>query len=139
MNTDFKVFLEGFLESWRKSSLTEMKEWISHDYQAREITNGEIVDFGYEESINGWEQGFHFVKENDAQWDLMEISKTPIRENEWLVIISATLLIKGKRMDTANVFFQTFKTGNNNDCKLVRSYIETGVPIDHIKHFHKEG
>lgn len=34
----------------------------SEDYKASEITGGKIIDFGYAESIEGWEQGFNFVK-----------------------------------------------------------------------------
>lgn len=135
MNTTFRSFLNGFLNSWQNSSIDEMKDLLSIDYQAREITNGEIEDFGYVESINGWEQGFKFVKENDAVWELKELSSTPLRQNEYLVIISATLVINGSSLDTANLFFQTFKTGNNQEWKLVRSYIEAGVPLDYLKDF----
>ena len=135
MDTTFKKFLDSYLNSWRNSSLVEMKDLLTHDYQAREFTNGEIVDFGYQESINGWEQGFQFVKENDAVWVINVLASNPLRENEYFVIISATMVINGKLLDTGNLFFDTFKMGINQEWKLVRSYIEAGVPIDQINDF----
>ena len=133
MDTTFRGFLNNFLNSWNNSSINEMKNYLSPDYQAREITNGEILDFGYQDSIKGWEQGFQFVKENDAVWQLNEVSSTSLREKEYLVIISATIAINGKSMDTANLFFNTFKKETDREWKLVRSYIEAGVLINYIK------
>lgn len=133
METSFRVFLNKYMEIWRNSSLNELKEVISKDYQAREITGGKIIDFGYDESISGWEQGFIYVKENKADWELKEVSVIPLRENEKMVIITASLIIGGKRLETANLFFQTFKTENNSNWKLVRSYIEAGIPLDKMQ------
>ena len=113
---------------WRDSSLTNLKNLISQDYEAREIEGGNIVDFGYEESIDGWEQGFKFVKENNAHWNINVISIIPLRETETMAIISATMVIQGKSLETANMFFQTFKKNNINEWKLVRSYIEARIP-----------
>ena len=132
MENTFQQFLNTYLDVWRTSSLTELKDIISKDYKAREITGGEIIDFGYEESINGWEQGFNFVQENNAEWILKEISIFPLRVDETLVILSATMVIKGKRLETANLFFQTFKRNSAGDWKLVRSYIEAGISNDNI-------
>ena len=129
MHNSFSVFLDKYLDVWRNSSLVDLKELISQDYKAREITGRDIVDFGYEESINGWEQGFNFAKENNAKWNIKVVSILPLREDETMAILSATMIIKGKALETANLFFQTFKTNNNNDWKLVRSYIEAGIPF----------
>ncbi|MFZ7946013.1 flavoprotein [Neobacillus sp. 19] len=128
MDNSFSMFLDTYIDIRRTSSLEGLKELISKDYEAREITGGDIVDFGYEESIIGWEQGFDFAKENDAQWNIDVISILPLREAETMAIISATLVIQGKRLDTANLLFQTFKKNSINDWKLVRSYIEAGIP-----------
>lgn len=135
MDTTFRNFLDRFLISWKNSSIDEIKDLLTQDYQAREITNGEIVNFGYKESIGGWEQGFQFVKENDAVWEINVLSSTPLRENEYLVIISATIVINGKFLETTSLFFNTFKMENNQEWKLIRSYIEVGVPTDHINDF----
>jgi len=116
------------LNVWRDSSLTNLKNLISQDYEAREIEGGNIVDFGYEESIDGWEQGFKFVKENNAHWNINVISIIPLRETETMAIISATMVAQGKSLETANMFFQTFKKNNINEWKLVRSYIEARIP-----------
>jgi hypothetical protein len=132
MDIRFRKFIDEYMEIWRASSLLELKEIISKDYKAREVTGGEVVDFGFEESIKGWEQGFNFVKENNAQWGLKEILIISLRDYEKMVIMSAALIIDGKILDTANLFFQTFKYENNNEWKLVRSYIEAGLPIDKI-------
>ncbi|WP_427136870.1 flavoprotein [Psychrobacillus psychrodurans] len=129
MDNQFSKFLDIYLDIWRESSLKDLKKLISRDYKAREIIGGDIFDFGYEESLNGWEQGFSFAKENNAQWNINVISILPLRENETMAILSATLIIQGKSIETANLFFQTFKKDSINDWKLVRSYIEAGIPF----------
>jgi hypothetical protein len=131
-NYTFGQFLNTFIDAWKQSSITNMAKFISNDYQAREITRGEIVDFGYEESISGWKQGFDFVMENGAKWEINEISIFALRENEMLAILSATIIIPGKTMETANLFFDTFKKSDDNDWQLIRSYIEAGVPIENL-------
>lgn len=49
-----------------------------------------------------------------------------------MAILSATLVIDGKKLDNVSLFFQTFKKQEKNDWKLIRSYIETGVPNENI-------
>ncbi|MDI2589092.1 flavoprotein [Psychrobacillus sp. NEAU-3TGS] len=132
MQNSFSSFLDNYLEIWRNSSLADLKNILSKDYKAREITGEEIVDFGYEESIKGWEQGFKFAKENNAEWKIDVISMLPLREGETMVIISATLVNQGKSLETANLFFQTFQKNSKNEWKLVRSYIEAGIPYVNI-------
>ncbi|MGD6846620.1 flavoprotein [Rossellomorea aquimaris] len=129
----FRPFIDAFLDAWNRSSLMELAYFISKEYQAREVTGGEIADFGYEESIEGWKQGFHFVKVNDAKWDVNEMSIIPLREDEIMAILSATIHIQGKSMETANIFFNTFKKNKHSEWKLVRSYIEAGVSIEKLK------
>lgn len=126
MDNSFSLFLNTFLDAWKTSSIGDLKEFISPEYNAREITDGNIVDFGYKESINGWEQGFNFAKEKNAQWNIKVESILPLREDETMAILLATLVIQGKSLETANLFFYTFKK-SNSDWKLVRSYIEAGV------------
>lgn len=132
MQNSFFRFLDNYLEIWRNSSLADLKNIISKDYEAREITGEDIVDFGYEESIKGWEQGFKFAKENNAEWNINVISILPLREGETMVILSATLVNQGKSLETANLFFQTFQKNSKNEWKLVRSYIEAGIPYVNI-------
>ncbi|HEY4599801.1 MAG TPA: flavoprotein [Cerasibacillus sp.] len=136
MDNSFRQFLDTYLDIWRNSPLTELSQLISKDYKAREITGENIVDFGYEESINGWEQGFNFVKENNAQWILNEISVIPLRIDEKSVILSATMIVQGKSLETSNLFFQTFKKNNFDDWKLVRNYVEVGVLNDNLNRIH---
>ncbi|WP_226087606.1 flavoprotein [Mesobacillus sp. S13] len=133
MDNLFREFLDTYLDAWRSSSLPQLKNFISRDYKAREITNGDIIDFGFEESIQGWEQGFNFAKENSAEWELNEITNIPLRADEILVIISATMSLQGKSLDTAHLFFQTFKKDSYGGWKLIRSYIEAGIPLGNIK------
>ncbi|WP_226646073.1 flavoprotein [Mesobacillus subterraneus] len=135
MDNQFRKFLDTYLEAWRSSSLPQIRDLISRNYKAREITDGDIIDFGFEESIHGWEQGFNFAKENNAEWELKEISTIPLRADETLVIISATMILQGKNFNTGHLFFQTFKKDTYDDWKLMRSYIEAGIPMDNIKRF----
>lgn len=126
----FKPFLDAFIVAWKNSSIIELETFISSDFQAREIRGGEIVDFGYEESIEGWKQGFAFVKKQRAEWEVNEVSVIPLKEDEVMAILSATIVMNGKAMETCHLFFDTFKKVDGADWKLVRSYIETGVVRD---------
>ncbi|WP_339264337.1 flavoprotein [Solibacillus sp. FSL W7-1472] len=132
MDNSFSIFLDTYLDAWRNSSLVDLKELISQSYEAREITGGDIVDFGYVESLNGWEQGFNFAKENNAQWNIRVVSILPLRKDETMAILSATMVIQGESLKTANLFFQTFKKYNQGDWKLVRSYIEAGISLNDV-------
>ncbi|MGA4515747.1 flavoprotein [Solibacillus silvestris] len=132
MDNSFTIFLDTYLDAWRNSSLVDLKELISQTYEAREITGGNIVDFGYVESLNGWEQGFNFAKENNAQWNIRVVSILPLRKDETMAILSATMVIQGESLKTANLFFQTFKKYNQGDWKLVRSYIEAGISLNDV-------
>ena len=60
------------------------------------------------------------------------LSTIPLNADETMVIISATMIIQGKSLDTANLFFQTFKNNRSYGWKLIRSYIESGIPNDNI-------
>ncbi|ESU33807.1 hypothetical protein G3A_04345 [Bacillus sp. 17376] len=128
MEKSFNRFLDEYLEVLRNSSLPELKLLISREYRAREVTEGKISDFGYDDSIRGWEQGFDFVKGNEARWELTVIDRIKIREHEVMAIILASLVINGKQMETGNLFFQTFT--NDFGWKLIRSYIEAGIPVN---------
>lgn len=130
MDNSFNSFFNSYIRIWQNSSLSEMKEIISQNYQAREITAGKIIDFGYEDSIKGWEQGFKFVKENKGEWKLNIYSILPLRDNEVLAIVSAELIINKKRLETGSLFFQTFT--NDFGWRLIRSYIETGISIEKL-------
>ena len=133
MEETFRVSLNSYLESWRSSSLAELKEFLSTDYMSRETSKGEIVDFGYEESIQGWEQGFNYVTENKAEWNVKEIAIMPLKAGENLVILSATIMINGNSIGTSNLFFETFKQDpSTSKWQLVRSYVETGVINENI-------
>ncbi|MBM7665821.1 hypothetical protein JOC25_002314 [Solibacillus kalamii] len=132
MDNSFSIFLDTYLDAWRNSSLADMKDLISQSYEAREITGGNIVDFGYEESLNGWEQGFNFAKESNAQWNIRVVSILPLRKDETMAILSATMVIQGESLKTANLFFQTFKKYNRGEWKLVRSYIEAGISLNDV-------
>ncbi len=131
MEESFNRFFEQYLEGWINSSLIQFKSMISQEYQAREITGGNITDFGYDESIRGWEHGFNFVKGNNAKWDLTEIKRIQLRENEILAVIVAKLVVDGEKMETCNLFFQTFTY--DFGWKLIRSYIEAGIPVSQFE------
>lgn len=132
MSQLFQVFLESYIESWKCSSIEDMKKIISVEYQAREIRNGKIFDFGYEESIEGWAGAFHEFRDKDMQWTLEEKGIIQLKENEIMAILSASLIIEGKRLETANLFFQTFRM-EDTVWKLIRSYIESGLPLIEMK------
>ncbi|UAL46039.1 flavoprotein [Sutcliffiella horikoshii] len=133
MDNQFRKFLDLYLEAWRSSSINRMRDLISKDYKAREIRDGNIIDFGFEESINGWEQGFLFAEENNAKWELKKVSIIPLRTDEIMVIISATMTLKGKSINSAHLFFQTFRKESFGKWKLIRSHIEAGISLDNLR------
>ncbi|ASK61143.1 hypothetical protein CFK37_02515 [Virgibacillus phasianinus] len=61
------------------------------------------------------------------------ITRCKVKDDEIVAILSATLNVDGKMMKTANLFFDTFKKTNEVSWELIRSYIETGVPLDHLQ------
>ncbi|MEI2665729.1 flavoprotein [Rossellomorea sp. LJF3] len=127
-NQNFRENLDVFLQAWENSSLIELETFISTDYQAREVRDGDIEAFGYEESVEGWKQGFAYVKGQQAEWDIREVSVITMKEDETMVILFATIVLDGKPMETGSMFFDTFKK-REEGWKLVRSYIETGVSV----------
>lgn len=128
---EFREFFERFKDAWKNNSLGELVLMIDKGFQAREIVKGlEIVDFGYDESVKGWEQAFSHFKNIDSEWILTEVNTIPLRKNEVMAILWATLNIEGKPIGTANLFCQTFKRINDAEWKLVRSYIEASVPVE---------
>lgn len=133
MDNQFKKFLDLYLDAWRLSSLNRMRDLISKDYKAREVRDGNIIDFGFEESIKGWEQGFLFAEENNAEWALNVFAIIPLRTDEIMVIISTTMILQGKSIDSGHLFFQTFRKESFEDWKLKRSYIEAGISLDNIR------
>jgi hypothetical protein len=132
MEKDFRLFFDHYLRVWSESSLEEMKELISKDYQAREIRGDQIDDFGYEESVKGWEQGFLYVTENEGAWELKELAVIPLKGDEVMAILTASIILKGERLGTANLFFDTFKKEKEGSWKQARSYVETGIPPERI-------
>ncbi|WP_053365336.1 hypothetical protein [Bacillus sp. FJAT-27245] len=135
MEHSFRTFLDAYLDAWRASSIPKFENMLSLDYQAREITGGEIVDFGYDESIEGWRQGFDFALKNQAQWVITEHSVFPLRDNEHLVVLSASMLLGGVALDSGHLFFQTFRKFGDGNWRLARSYIEAGIPYEHLASF----
>jgi hypothetical protein len=135
MIESFQDFFARYIHAWENLSLDEMRKIISNNYQAREITsNSEIVDFGYEESMDGWEEAFQFVGNTpDSHWIINKITSLPVKENEVMVVLWATLIIEGRSLETANLFFQTFRQEELDQWRLVRSYIEAGVPLDKLQ------
>ncbi|WP_404451377.1 flavoprotein [Virgibacillus necropolis] len=130
--TNFNDSYESFKKAWGNFSIGDMKGFISKDYAAREVRDGEIVDFGYEESVEGWTQAFDYFSDKVAEWHLNDIGFIPVKDDEMVAILSATLTVDGKTMETANLFFDTFKKTSEDGWLMMRSYIETGVPLDKL-------
>ena len=85
---------------------------ISKDYKAREISGGELVDFGYRRVKYSFRlgTGFNFAKEKENKWDLNEVSIVPLREDEVMAILSATLVIGGKKVENVSHIFKRLKS-----------------------------
>ncbi|UFU00073.1 flavoprotein [Radiobacillus kanasensis] len=131
---DFKNWLVDYKNAWKTCDLDKMKQYISKGYQAREVRSGEIMDFGYEESINGWEQGFQFVKQSKGEWELKELAHYPLHDREEMVVMIATIRVNGERLNSGNLFFETFAY-KEGKWQLVRSYIEAGLSSDKMDEY----
>ncbi|PPA71140.1 flavoprotein [Jeotgalibacillus proteolyticus] len=116
------------MSAWRRSSIQEMEKMISLDYQAREITGGKIVDYGFEESMKGWREAFTYVKSHAVEWKVEKVAVIPLREEEKMAVLWATMLVDGEQLSNANLFFDTFKK-QGDGWKLIRNYTEAGVPV----------
>ncbi|RNA67963.1 flavoprotein [Alteribacter keqinensis] len=79
MEESLKSSIERFVSAWQQSSLEELSHFISSEYQGREMMGGKLVDFEYRECLEGWRQGFQFVRENDAIWDVRVLHSVQIR------------------------------------------------------------
>lgn len=134
LSKTFRQFFDYYQEIWKICNFDGMKALISKDYQAREITKNVCDDFGYEESLKGWREGFSFVQHNHGQWDLFEIGVIPLGKDEYMGILAASIVIGGKSLQNANLFFETF-TYQDEEWKRVRSYIETGIPAEQLKEY----
>ncbi len=129
VQTDFHSFLDEYLSNWKQGNTDYMREVISKDLLAREIRGGEAEDFGYDQSVQGWAGAFDYFADKDMEWVLTPQSILPINEHEKMAIIRAAPVIEGKLVPSSNLFFNTFmQDEDSGEWKLVRSYIETGVP-----------
>ncbi|QAS52567.1 flavoprotein [Halobacillus litoralis] len=122
----FEVFFKKFKEKARRQDLDFLKETISKELKAREIRSGEIVDYHYDDSIEGWRQAFDYFADKDMDWIYTDNTIIPLNQNEWLASFWVSIRLDGELLETSNLFFNTFQ---NQDGKwqLVRTYIEAGV------------
>ncbi|MFD2210504.1 flavoprotein [Virgibacillus halophilus] len=132
MGNDFRNALEQYKKAWCHFSLERLDHFIAADYQAREIRDGEIVDFGYEESIKGWREAFAQLEHQNAEWVIKEIAVFSLKEDEVMAVLYATLKIDGNPMKAGNLFFETFKRDCLGRWKRIRSYVETGVQFERL-------
>ncbi|WP_416731756.1 flavoprotein [Fictibacillus sp. JL2B1089] len=129
MKESFDEFYKEYLDSWRHFSIKGIEKVVSPEYTAREIRGNEVYDFGYEESIDGWNHAFNELRGKNAEWILKDDVIVSLKEDEMLTIIWASLIIEDNPIKTASLFFQTFRW--EKGCwKMVRSYIETEIPIE---------
>ncbi|MDY0395186.1 flavoprotein [Virgibacillus halophilus] len=101
----FEMHWSNIKKAWCHFSLERLDHFIAADYQAREIRDGEIVDFGYEESIKGWREAFAQLEHQNAEWVIKEIAVFSLKEDEVMAVLYATLKIDGNPMKAGNLFF----------------------------------
>jgi len=127
-NTDFYSFLDEYLRNWKQLNSEYMRAVISKDLIGREIRQGKANDYGYEGSVEGWTQTFEYFKDQEMEWILTPQSIIPLKSNERIAIIRATITIDGKLVETSNLFFQAFVLDSaSHEWKLTRTYVETGI------------
>ncbi|WP_226585537.1 hypothetical protein [Halobacillus litoralis] len=123
---EFKTFFEQFKERAGRQDLNYLKETISEDLQAREIRNGEVVDYHFEDSISGWKQAFDYFAEKDMEWIYTDHSFIQLCDDEWLAAFWVSIYLEGKLLESSNLFFNSYRYENDH-WKLIRTYIEAGV------------
>ncbi|MCA0972460.1 flavoprotein [Halobacillus litoralis] len=122
----FYTFFETFKERARKHDLGFLKEVIAEEFIAREIRDGEHMDYGREESVEGWRQAFEHFEGQDMNWIYTNHSVTQTKADEWMAVFWVSVVIAGEPLPASNLFFDTFRY-EDETWKLVRSYIEAGV------------
>ncbi|RDY72519.1 flavoprotein, partial [Halobacillus trueperi] len=106
--------------------LVYLKKVTSRNLEAREIRHGELVDYSYEESIEGWHQAFEHFKDQNMDWIYTDHSVTQLNENTQLAAFWVSIRLNGEILGTSNLFFDTFEK-RDGEWQLVRCYIEAGV------------
>lgn len=129
MRESFEQFYKKYLDSWRNFSIKGIENVVSPKYTAREIRGKEVYDFGYEESIDGWKHAFKELGVKRAKWILKEDVIFSLKDDEVMAIIWASLIVDDQPIETASLFFQTFRW-EDGSWKMVRSYIEAEIPIE---------
>ncbi|MCA1009564.1 flavoprotein [Halobacillus halophilus] len=128
VENNFYSFLHEYLHNWKHLNSDYMRSVISEDLIAREIQQGKAEDYGYEDSVEGWSHSFEYFKDQEMEWVLIPQSIIPLKPNERMAIIRATLTMNGKLVETSNLFFQTFALDpESHEWKLERTYVETGI------------
>lgn len=122
----FYTFFDQFKQRASAHDLDFLKVTISEDFTAREIRDGDVVDYGVDESVEGWRQAFEYFTDQDMEWLYTDHSVTQIKDNEWLAVFWVSIVLDNKLLPTSNLFFNTFRY-ENGAWQLVRSYIEAGV------------
>ncbi|WP_181347185.1 flavoprotein [Thalassobacillus sp. CUG 92003] len=128
IETEFAPFFQTFKERAKQGDIAYLKSVISKDLAARENRHGSIIDYGYEESIEGWGQAFDFFADQDMQWVYTDHSTIQLKVGEVMATFWISLVLDGKKSETANLFVNTYqKDPMSGEWKLVRTYIEAGV------------
>ncbi|WP_163528187.1 hypothetical protein [Halobacillus ihumii] len=121
----FKEFYEQFKIRASQHDLSYLKRVTSKNLIAREVREGEVTDYSYQESIAGWKQAFDHFADMEMEWKYTDHSLTKLKEDEWLASFYLSPIIEGEEA-APHLYFNIFKL-MNNQWQLVRSYIETGV------------
>ncbi|SDP11764.1 hypothetical protein ACJA3J_01410 [Halobacillus sp. SY10] len=123
---DFQTFYEEYKRRASQHDLVYLKKVTSRNLEAREIRHGELVDYSYEESIEGWHQAFEHFKDQNMDWIYTDHSVTQLNENTQLAAFWVSIRLNGEILGTSNLFFDTFEK-RDGEWQLVRCYIEAGV------------
>ncbi|MGI8316347.1 hypothetical protein [Halobacillus mangrovi] len=123
---EFHSYYGTFKERARKQDLDFLKETISDQLVVREIRQDEVIDYSYEDSIEGWKQAFGHFQDKDMTWIYTDHCLTELKENEWLASFWVSIELEGELLGSSNLFFNTYKK-EKDTWQLVRTYIEAGV------------
>ncbi|WP_079525347.1 hypothetical protein [Halobacillus hunanensis] len=87
---------EQFKDRSSQHDLTYLRKVISRDLEAREIRDGEVTDYSYQESIEGWKQASDHFADMDMEWKYTDHSITKLKDDEWLASFYLSPVIEGE-------------------------------------------
>lgn len=130
--TEFQSFFKQYQQAWNGGDAKKLVGLFSKDLQVREAHAGnDISDWGYEQSLSGWQQAFDAYGSQGPKWHFHEVTVNQVSDDEVMAVFWVTFELNGKLTSGANFFVETFRR-EIEGWRLYRSYSEAGIPKKYV-------